>query len=97
MHPHVLPVARQMKAPGAALSVPSPLAGEGQEGGCHTARSIRLVKNRLTQEGAPFPGLPPSPALPHKGGGSAPVASLGLPFLSRAGLPTKLLVTEVLP
>jgi DNA polymerase I len=40
---------------GTAASVPSPLVGEGQGGGSHA-------------DGAS--GLPPSPALPHKGGGS---------------------------
>jgi len=62
----------------AGLSVPSPLVGEGQGGGRHTARSLvlsgddshlRLLKKRFHQ--TPFPGLPLSPALPHKGGGSA--------------------------
>jgi hypothetical protein len=50
-------------------SVPSPLVGEGQGGGCHTTRvrdstEISFIPKAL------IPGLPPSPALPHKGGGS---------------------------
>jgi DNA polymerase I len=46
----------QLKSGGSpAASVPSPLVGEGQGGGAHA-------------DGAS--GLPPSPALPHKGGGS---------------------------
>src|SRR5258705_335764 len=61
----------------AAPSVPSPLAGEGQGGGCHTTCCFNLheddvhsfsLKQRLHR--TPFPGLPPSPALPRKGGGS---------------------------
>ena len=57
-----------------ALSVPSPLAGEGQGEGCPTTCSIDLprytplVSDRFPQ--APFAGPPLSPALPHKGGGS---------------------------
>jgi DNA polymerase I len=44
-------------SPSSAVSVPSPLVGEGQGGGLH---------------GQGVLGLPPSPTLPHKGGGSAP-------------------------
>jgi hypothetical protein len=53
-----------------ALSVSSPLVGEGQGGGRHTARSLGSSKIRFDQRTF-IPGLPPSPALPHKGGGSA--------------------------
>ncbi len=42
------------------LSFPPPLWGRGREGGSHELR--------------PHPGLPPSPTLPHKGGGSERVA-----------------------
>jgi hypothetical protein len=51
------------------LSVPSPLVGEGQGGGCPTARPIGSIKISFTPT-AFAPGVPPSPALPHKGGGS---------------------------
>jgi hypothetical protein len=75
---HLLP-------PVVALSVPSPLVGSeasearfrGQGGGCRTARSFSLSSASLhvrspkaRSRRTPFPGLPPSPALPHKGGGS---------------------------
>jgi hypothetical protein len=53
------------------LSVPSPLVGEGQAGGCHTARPIDLRREWLRHFPTPPAGLPLSPALPHKGGGSA--------------------------
>jgi hypothetical protein len=63
---------------GGSLSVPSPLVGEGQGGGCHATRSIRSNLNNATQRlpsrrfnKTSHLGLPPSPTLPHKGGGSA--------------------------
>ena len=61
---------------GADSSVPSPLAGEGQGGGCHTARGplfgddIDCLLARERFRLPPFAGLPLSPTLPHKGGGS---------------------------
>jgi hypothetical protein len=55
----------------AALSVPSPLAREGQGGGCHTATSHDLHLEHARQFRTPPVGLPPSPALPHKRGRSA--------------------------
>ena len=60
----------------AALSVPSPLAGEGEGGGCHTACWFNLrednfhsfpLKQRFDR--TPFLRLPPSPALPHRKSG----------------------------
>jgi hypothetical protein len=61
---------------GADLSVPSPLAGEGQGGGCPTARSfglssigMHLLSPSTRQRRAPFPGPPLSPTLPRKRGG----------------------------
>jgi hypothetical protein len=59
------------------LTVPSPLAGEGQGEGYHTACSInvpiyrhpRLMEQCTHQRSRPGPPL--SPALPRKGGGSA--------------------------
>jgi hypothetical protein len=57
--------------------VPSPLVGEGMGGGCHaTGRfdlrdrdsHLLLLRQRLNR--TPFLGLPLSPTLPHKGGGS---------------------------
>ncbi|MET4197619.1 hypothetical protein ABIA95_001609 [Bradyrhizobium sp. LA8.1] len=63
---------------GTSLSVPSPLAGEGQGEGCGTvgrfgssageASALLLAVNASK---ASLPGLPLSPALPRKGGGSA--------------------------
>ena len=44
---------------------PSPLVGEGREGGKRFARSAREAILICNGEGGP---LPPSPALPHKGG-----------------------------
>jgi hypothetical protein len=58
--------------PAADRSVPSPLVGEGQAGGCHTTRSIDLREHSSCQIPAPPAGLPPSLALSRKGGGSAP-------------------------
>jgi hypothetical protein len=61
---------------GAELSVPSPLAGEGQGGGCHTARGplfgddIDCLLARERFRLPPFAGPPLSPTLPRKGGGS---------------------------
>ncbi|TWB93680.1 hypothetical protein FBZ93_110286 [Bradyrhizobium macuxiense] len=63
------------------LSVPSPLAGEGQGEGCHTTGSVIFEREdnarprlqaRLPKH-ASRPGPPLSPTLPRKGGGSAPV------------------------
>jgi hypothetical protein len=63
---------RQHRVPSAAdLSVPSPLVGEGQGGGCDTASSHDLHLEHARRLRPPPVGLPPSPALPHKGGGSA--------------------------
>ena len=53
------------------LSVPSPLAGEGQGGGYPTARPLQSGSFLQYPHQTPFPGLPPSPALPRKGGGRA--------------------------
>ena len=72
------------------------LLGEGKGGGCHRARHIRLIKIQLIQD-APLPGLPPSPSLPHKGGGS----KLSLPrersLQARASKASKALLTKALP
>jgi len=54
------------------LSVPSPLAGEGQGEGCHTTCSLNWTSRNTRTPQTPFPGPPLSPALPRKGGGSAP-------------------------
>ena len=55
----------------AVLTVPSPLAGEGQGEGCHTTRSLGWAA-KLTFLSHTLPvALPLSPALPRKGGGSA--------------------------
>jgi hypothetical protein len=51
-------------------SVPSPLAGEGQGEGCHTTCSLDLTDTFSRNTCAPPVGLPLSPALPRKGGGS---------------------------
>src|SRR5436309_15963241 len=60
----------------AALTVPSPLVGEGQGGGCRSGTLSRAYPSSSSlhhQQLAPLPGLPPSLALPHKGGGNAPL------------------------
>ena len=78
--------------PSSALTVPSPLlsaearlrakadVGAGQGGGYHTTRSIdvRLAAGlrELRSHQTSRPGLPPSPTLPHKGGGSRARARL---------------------
>jgi len=54
----------------AALSVPSPLAGEGQGEGYHATCSLDLHLNHARHFLTPPAGLPLSPALPRKGGGS---------------------------
>ncbi|MGY4232742.1 heme ABC exporter ATP-binding subunit CcmA [Bradyrhizobium sp. USDA 4449] len=54
----------------AAFSVPSPLVGKGQGGGRRTG-TLTVERSSSLLPSAPFPGLPLSPALPHKGGGSA--------------------------
>jgi len=79
MIPMDIPIDPQLsKWLGAGLSVPSPLAGEGQGGGCHTAYSLGSIAEKagillraVRTQHASLPGLPPSPALPRKGGGSA--------------------------
>ena len=60
----------------AALSIPSPLAGEGQGGGCRAPRRLGLHNGDsdllLRQEHlhqTPILELPPSPALPHRKSG----------------------------
>ncbi len=71
--------------PATALSVPSPLAGEGQGGGCGTAGPLNLASHDGTHSPLPkdqirlkpFPGLPPSPTLPRTGGGSRPDSRSG--------------------
>ncbi|TFV74623.1 hypothetical protein E4K64_17430 [Bradyrhizobium frederickii] len=63
---------RSKSAASRALSVPSPLVGEGQGGGCHTG--ILSAAHRpgcVVKRSAPLPGLPLSLTLPHKGGGNA--------------------------
>ena len=59
------------------LSVPSPLAGEGQGGGRRATRRFDLLGNdthsflsKARFHRTPFLRLPPSPTLPRKGGGS---------------------------
>jgi len=54
-------------------SVPSSLVGEGQGGGYPTTRALDSIKTWLDSMES-VPGLPLSPALPHKGGGSRPHA-----------------------
>ncbi|HEY3795221.1 MAG TPA: DNA polymerase I [Bradyrhizobium sp.] len=58
-----------------SVSVPSPLVGEGQEGGQH---------------GHGAPGLPLAPTLPHKGGGSAQSADKQDKAASLKGTPVSL-------
>jgi hypothetical protein len=53
-----------------ALGVPSPLAGEGQGEGYHATRPLDLAPNCSRNKHTPPVGLPLSPALPRKGGGS---------------------------
>ena len=72
------------------------LLGEGQGGGCHTARHIRLIKIQLIQD-APLPGLPPSPSLPHKEGGSKLSLPRGRSLQARACKASKALLTKALP
>jgi hypothetical protein len=50
------------------LSVPSPLAGEGQGEGCHATCSLGWTSSNASR--TLFPEPPLSPALPRKGGGS---------------------------
>ena len=56
----------------AALPVPSPLAGEGQGEGYHTARSLDSNACISFRSRIPPVALPLSPTLPRKGGGSPP-------------------------
>jgi hypothetical protein len=68
--------------PSLALSVPSPLAGEGQGGGYPTACSMLSGEESSLKEPDFHPRLPmpppPTPTLPRKGGGSGPVAWLAI-------------------
>jgi hypothetical protein len=61
----------------AALSVPSPLAGEGQGEGCHATCSLDLRLNHAPHFLTPSVWLPLSPALPRKGGGSPAALAAG--------------------
>jgi hypothetical protein len=47
------------------VPTPSPLVGEGREGGTAPRRDAREAISSGYKEGGP---VPPSPALPHKGG-----------------------------
>ena len=57
---------RAFAAPRLRESIPSPLVGEGQGGGSSQAVQIRVAKARSEK-----PARPPTPARPHKGGGSS--------------------------
>src|SRR5262245_29256605 len=65
---------------------PPPLRGRAREGGA--ARDVLSIEFCRTNTDTPFPGLPPSPALPRKGGGSraeqaVPIATFSVRSRSR--------------
>jgi hypothetical protein len=60
----------QHLSPHSALTVPSPLAGEGQGEGYPTTCSLDFASRNKRLFRTPFAEPPLSPALPRKGGGS---------------------------